>query len=592
MMPDKVKLRELCHARSGNKADAVNVGIAVYESKYYPWLKEILTADAVAEHLKAITPGPVRRWEMPKVSALNFYILNVSEGGYSATARLDGLAKCVSSMVLDMDVEPPAGFVPRSFLKGASPRCKVPIKDWELSRARYKSKGKTARVGCGAGFNFDNLLSNIALAESGEVDYLAFDNMTEGLGFGTLRMMKGETVWDPHTGLHFSPSEERMRAILPACAKNKVKLITNMGAADPYGTAVWVKKLCREIGVPQLRVFTVLGDDVFNTVKAMDPVVFETGKPLSKLKSNVISAHGYMTVWPVVECLKRGADIVICGRIGDGTMFLAPMIYELGWKPDQIDLLAKGQGIGHIMECGPQCTGGYFADPPFKVVEDLEHVGLPMAIVEENGDAIVTKLPGSGGAVNRLTILEQLYYEIDNPADYKHTDVTIDFTTTELAEVGPDAVRVTGTTGHPKPPTVLVCMNAVEGYLGVGGISYGGGGALERTQLAIETVKGRMRAIGIDGSRARFDMEGINTLFPWKGVTAPPPEIRLRASGIFNTQHEAQMFQVLVHELSCNGPGAGGGLALFVGGGGIEERLVLYRTTIPQEALKPQIVEV
>src|SRR6266542_6402480 len=124
-MATKVKLRELCHARSGNKADAVNVGISVYESKYYSWLKETLTADRVAEYLKDITPGPVRRWELPKVSALNFYILNVSEGGYSATARLDGLAKCVSSMVLDIDVEPPEGFVPRSFLKAADARPNV-----------------------------------------------------------------------------------------------------------------------------------------------------------------------------------------------------------------------------------------------------------------------------------------------------------------------------------------------------------------------------------------------------------------------------------------------------------------------------------
>lgn len=592
-MAETLKLRELCHARSGNKADAVNVGISVYETQYYQWLKNLLTAERVAEHLEDITPGPVRRWELPKVSALNFYILNVSPGGYSATARLDGLAKCVSSMVLDMDVEPPEGFVPRSFLKGLSPRCNVPLKDWEWSRANYKSKGKTARIGCGAGMNFDNLLSNIALAESGEVDYLAFDNLTEGLGFGTLRMMRGETVWDPHTGLKYSPSEERMRAILPICAKNKIRLVSNMGGPDPYATAVWVKRLCREMGVPQLKVFAVLGDDVSSTVEALDPVVLETGKPLSQLKSSVISAHGYMSVWPVVECLRRGADIVICGRIGDGTMFLAPIIHELGWKPDQYDLLAKGQAVGHLLECGPQSTGAYWADPPFKVVEGLDNIGLPMAIVEENGDAVITKLPGSGGAVNRSTVLEQMYYEIDDPAHYIHTDDIIDFTEAELTEMGPDAVRITGVKGLPKPLTVLVCMNALEGFIGVGGISYGGGGALERAQLAIEAVKGRMRAIGIDGSRTRFDIVGINSLFPWKGATCTPPEVRVRVSGIFDTQHEAQMLQVLVHELSSsNGPAAGGGLALFVGGGGIEERLVLYRTTIPQDALRPQIVEV
>ena len=169
---------------------------------------------------------------------------------------------------------------------------------------------------------------------------------------------------------------------------------------------------------------------------------------------------------------------------------------------------------------------------------------MPMAIVEENGDAIVTKLPGSGGVVNRLTILEQMYYEIDNPADYKHTDAIVDFTGTELTDIGPDAVRVTGTKGHPKPPAVLVCMNTVEGYLGVGGISYGGDGALERAQVAMDTVKGRMRAIGIDGSRVRFDLEGVNSLFPWKSVKCAPAEVRLRASGIFETQHEAQMLQI------------------------------------------------
>ena len=193
----------------------------------------------------------------------------------------------------------------------------------------------------------------------------------------------------------------------------------------------------------------VLGDDVIDLVQARDLSATETGQPVSAFGERLLSANAYISAAPIVEALQRGADIVISGRAGDSTQYLAPMIHEFGWPCDDWERLGKGLGIGHLMECGAQVTGGYFPDPPYKVAPDLGRVGFPIALVEPNGDGIITKLPETGGVVNRMTCLEQLMYEIGDPANYKHTNAVVDFTTTEIADIGPDQVRVTGTGGHP-----------------------------------------------------------------------------------------------------------------------------------------------
>jgi len=191
-----------------------------------------------------------------------------------------------------------------------------------------------------------------------------------------------------------------------------------------------------------------------------------------------------------------------------------------------------------------------------------------------------------------MTCLEQLLYEIGDPANYKHTDAVVDFTSTEITDIGPDRVRISGVKGHERPPTSLVVMNVHDDYFGVGEISYGGGGACARAELAAEIVTERLKVMGIDTSRLRFDYEGINSIFPWQGQSGPPAEVRLRAVGIFPHLSDAEMLRTLVHELSCNGPSGGGGLALFIGNGGTGERISLYTSVLPQEDLHYQVVEV
>ncbi len=587
-MDKKIKLRDICHGRSGNKKQGANAGIAVYDPKHYQWIKDRVSEKVVAEYVKEVTAGPITRYEMPNFGALNFVIDNVLMDGPGGTPVLDNLGKIWSAVLLNMEIEAPPD-LPQS----ASDRVAVARKAISAQRTGPAQDPKTllakrpgiVRLGCGSAHGWDNVEAAVELAESGAVDYLVFDNMSEGLGWFKLGQLIGGTAF-------YQQNERRMPKIIPACAKTKTKIITNMGLTDPYGVAQWTKELCRKLGVPHLKVMAVLGDDVLDLIKERNLPVAETGQTASSFGDKLLSANAYISAQPVVEALRRGADIVICGRIGDSTQFLAPLIYELGWPSDDWNLMAKGLGIGHIMECGAQVTGGYFPDPPYKEAPDLDKVGFPIAVVERNGDAIITKLPGTGGVVNRLTCLEQILYEINDPTDYKHTDGIIDFTTTELREIGPDQVRVTGTTGHPKPDTTLVYLNVRGGFLGVGEITYAGTGALERAQLAAQIVKGRLEVMGIDTSKLRFDYEGINSLFPWKGYASPPAEVRLRGAGIFPTLADAEMLRVLVHELSCNGPAAGAGLALGPGGGGAGERLAMYSTYLPQASLRYQIVEV
>ena len=320
-------------------------------------------------------------------------------------------------------------------------------------------------------------------------------------------------------------------------------------------------------------------------------MVEETGQPVSTFGDKFLAASAYCPVRPLVEALDQGADIVVSGRAGDSTQYLAPMIHKFNWNYDDWNRLAKGLGIGHLMECAAQITGGYFADPPYKTVPDLHQIGFPIALIEPSGDAEITKLPNTGGLVNRRTCIEQVLYEIGDPANYKHNDAIVDFTTTEITEVGLNRVLITGTSGHTKPSTIKICLGVHEGYFGYGETSYGGDSAYERAKLAAEVVSGRLSIKGFDVSKLRFDFVGINSIFNWKGEAPIPREVRLRVAGTFPTREEAETVYGVVGELPCNGP-AGSTWGRDVDGGGIEEITGMYTTFVPQEMIRHEVVDV
>jgi hypothetical protein len=230
-----------------------------------------------------------------------------------------------------------------------------------------------------------------------------------------------------------------------------VRILSNMGAANPRGAAARARAVAARLRLSGLRVAAVTGDDVLETVADGHHVMLETGKPLTALESRLVSANAYLGAAPFVEALEQGAELVLAGRVADPALFLAPQIHGFGWRLDDWTRLGRGTLVGHLLECAGQITGGYFADPETQPVEGMERPGFPLAEVTPEGDAVVTKLPDAGGAVTSATCKAQLLYEIHDPARYRTPDVTADFSRVRVREVGRDRVRVEGACGHPRP---------------------------------------------------------------------------------------------------------------------------------------------
>ncbi len=248
-------------------------------------------------------------------------------------------------------------------------------------------------------------------------------------------------------------------------------------------------------------------------------VALDNGKTIAALGNSVISANAYIGVAPIVEALKSGADVVITGRAADPAIFMAPLIVEFGWALDNWTMLGRGVLVGHLLECAGQVTGGYFADPGVKDVVDLARLGFPIGEVREDGELVVTKVPGSGGTVTARTVKEQLLYEIHDPMAYLQPDVVADFSEVRVAEIGPDRVRVTGGKGAPKTGLLKTSVGYVDGYAGEGQISYAGPNAVARAETR---DRNRARTSGVDrgadnGDALRSDR---GRLPAWRGADA------------------------------------------------------------------------
>ncbi len=288
---------------------------------------------------------------------------------------------------------------------------------------------------------------------------------------------------------------------------------------------------------------------------------------------------------PIAEALRGGADVVVTGRVADPSLFLAPLLFEFGWRDDQWDLLGRGTVMGHLLECAGQVTGGYFADPGFKDVPDLARLGFPIAEVAEDGSFVVTKVPGSGGAVTLATCKEQLLYEIHDPSAYTTPDVVADFTSVRFTELGKDRVQVTGGRGRPRTESLKVSIGYVDSWVGEGQISYGGLGALERGRLALEIVIERLKILGVSYEEIRCDLIGLNSLHGGKLSSGHEPyEVRARVAARTRSREEALRIGNEVEALYTNGPAGGAGAWKSA-----REVVTIVSTLIPRRLVQPQI---
>ncbi|AUG55766.1 acyclic terpene utilization AtuA family protein [Thalassospira marina] len=415
---------------------------------------------------------------------------------------------------------------------------------------------KTLRIGTGAGFAGDRIEPAVELARHGNLDYLVFECLAER----TIALAQQAKMQNPQAG--FDPLlERRMRAVLPVCYQNKTRIISNMGAANPEIAGQRTLEIARELGLQGLRIAIVCGDDVHDQIVHDKFALMETGQTLADLAKPVISANAYLGAGPIVRALADGADIVLTGRVADPAMFLAPLIHEFGWAMDDWQKLGRGTLVGHLLECGGQISGGYYADPGIKDVPDIANLGFPLAEVQENGNATITKVAGTGGVVSVATCSEQLLYEVHNPAAYLQPDVIADFSNVTMVQDGPDRVNISGGNGHARTGTLKVSVGYVDSFVGEGQISYAGANCVARGRLALDIVDQRLKMTGVNCLETRGDLIGLDAILGrYDGDTSQIPEIRARFVGRTATMADAKRIGEEVESLYLNGPAAGGGV--------------------------------
>ncbi|WP_426133727.1 acyclic terpene utilization AtuA family protein [Pseudomonas sp. PWP3-1b2] len=438
---------------------------------------------------------------------------------------------------------------------------------------------KTLRIGSGAGYSGDRIEPAVELAEQGDLDYLVFECLAER----TIALAQQARISDPQGG--YDPLlSERMRRVLPFVGgqegRRRLRVITNMGAANPVSAAIEVRRIADELGL-KLKVVAVVGDDVLDVLQPEQ--VLDNGQTLSSLGERLISANAYLGVEGIIEALRAEADVVITGRVADPSLFLAPQMFEFNWAADDWQRLGRGTLVGHLLECAGQVSGGYFADPGFKDVEDLARLGFPLAEIDAHGEAVITKVAGSGGRVSRATCTEQMLYEVHDPAAYLTPDVTADFSRVGFVEEGVDRVRASGASGRARPERLKVSVGYLDGWIGEGQMSYGGPGAVARAQLARDVVLKRLELMGVKMQDVRAELIGMDSLHgPRSGVE--PWEVRLRVAARCEDRSEAVRVGNEVETLYTNGPSGGGGASKSV-----RQVVAVASLLLPRGVVNPRI---
>jgi hypothetical protein len=432
----------------------------------------------------------------------------------------------------------------------------------------------TLRIGSGAGFSGDRLEPAVILAERGNIAYLALECLAERtIALGQLRRLgDAGSGYDPLL-------VRRMELLLPVLKRNRVRLISNFGSANPLAAGERIIEIARRLRLP-VKVAVVTGDDVFDRISPQ-AVALETGSPLGDF-GRLISANAYLGAEALVPALRSDADIIVTGRVADPSLFVAPIAHHFGWSLDDLDRMARATVVGHLLECAAQVSGGYFADPGVKDVPDLAHVGFPIAEVDADGNATLSKVAGTGGLISLPTVKEQLLYEVTDPSGYITPDVTADFTRVRLHEDATGAIRVSGAIARGRSPTLKVSVGYLAGYVGEGEIGYAGRNALARARLAGRIIEER---IGGAFREMRVDLIGSTSLHGRSFDAGEHPyEIRLRVAARAESADDAARVGEEVEALYLNGPAGGGGARKYV-----REQVGIASTLIDRKDVKSEV---
>ncbi|ROO29923.1 ABC transporter substrate-binding protein [Salinisphaera orenii MK-B5] len=442
------------------------------------------------------------------------------------------------------------------------------------------------RIGTGSGWWGDRISPAAQVAEKGDLDYLCFETMAEA----TVSTAQVRRRRDPDFGGYDTYLEDRFDAVLPHCIRRGTKIVTNQGWVNPLGAARAIRARLDAHGAHDWKVAAVIGAEVTDRIGRLAGPILETGASIDTIEGDIVSAEAYFGAEPIVAALAAGADVVVTGRVADPALFLAPMMHTFGWTRADTARLGQGAGIGHLLECGAQVTGGYFVDPGYKDVPEPWNLGFPVAEVEADGAAVLTKVAGTGGVIDRRTVLEQMFYEVHDPARYITPDVVVDFTGASIEPIGLDRVRVSGITGSPRTDTLKVSIGAQEGFIGEDMFFYAGPGALDKARLAERILRERFAVVDLKAADLRFDFLGVNAIH---GAATPEPaaepyEVGVRVAARCATRAEAAKIGREVDGMAVSGLGSTGKRVPYADR--VREVIGIWSTLIDREAVAPDIV--
>ena len=417
----------------------------------------------------------------------------------------------------------------------------------------------SVRIGAGQGFYGDTPDGALAVAQRGDVAYICCDALAEL----TMAILQKDRMRDPQLG-YARDLPDFMRTLLPVCREQGITIITNAGGMNPHGAAETVRRCASELGIEGLRVAEVTGDDLTSRLDELrsgvaDFANTETGASFDTVRSRTVFAVAYLGAQPIVEALQRGADVVVTGRVADASLFVAPMVHELGWSWDDWDRLAAGVVLGHLMECSGQATGGNFSGDWWNVA-DLDQVGYPVCEAFDDGHALLGKPPQTGGRVGVETVSEQLLYEVLDPARYINPDVIADFTSVQLRDAGENLVEVSGVRGTPRPERLKVIAGYLDGWLGQALIGYSWPDAVRKARHAATLIDRLAARAGLEPLEQVTELIGVDSLHGDAAPETDANEVVLRVAARFATEAEAKRFPRVAMPLALNGPP-------FIGGG-------------------------
>ncbi|MBT3145635.1 acyclic terpene utilization AtuA family protein [Neptunomonas phycophila] len=443
------------------------------------------------------------------------------------------------------------------------------------------------KVGGCAGFAGDRYDAALAVAQT-----LANEDGPRFLVFETLAERTLALSQDPSArAARQRMMLKRLSVVLPLCMASGIKIVGNFGSWTPHETASAIADLCNTLDCAQPKVAVVTGDDLIGKVP-VDVLKTLPGDAEHEDFNRLISANAYLGAFPIAEAFDHGADIVVTGRIADPALVLGPMIHTLQLAPNHWDALACGTLAGHLIECGGQVSGGYFADPVTKPVPNLAWIGFPIVDITDDFICHLRKPENTGGCITRQTVIEQLLYEIHDPAAYLTPDVVLDLSQVTVTECGQDKVLVSSPKGLPKPDSLKTTLCFEAGWYGETEISYAGLHADSRGLLAIEVIRERAAMLFPD-LPLRCDLVGVSSVFASNVGMAPPddPEwlgishdVRVRVATFSDDKAQVAALCADVEALYTNGPAGGGGVRIQ-----LTPRITTGSVMVPASSITTQI---